>query len=110
MRDDLMTRAEAAEYLGMSVSWLRRHTPARGGPAWRRFGRRVVYRRADLDAYIDTPQDPPPAPPPPERTAQSSGRTPRAPGTREPTSQEQAQRARAVAAALRARLGQQPSE
>lgn len=56
MRDDLMTRAEAAEYLGMSESWLKRHTPDRGGPAWRRFGRRVFYRLADLDAFIDQPQ------------------------------------------------------
>jgi hypothetical protein len=44
---------EAADYLGVSRGWLAKLRKAGyGGPAWHKLGRRVVYRRADLDAWL----------------------------------------------------------
>ena len=48
-RQDLLTREEAAIYLGVSVAWLARHTPHRGGPPYLKLGRTPRYIRADLD-------------------------------------------------------------
>jgi excisionase family DNA binding protein len=46
---DLMTRDEAAVYLGVSVSWL-----AHGnGPPSLRLGRKVKYSRKAIDRWID---------------------------------------------------------
>ena len=53
VRSDRLTRAEAAQYLGMSVSTLsRRHRQGRG-PARIRDGGKVWYRLRDLDRYHD---------------------------------------------------------
>lgn len=52
-RPDLLTRTEAAAYLGCSVSHLAHTKPADGGPACVQIGRAYLYRVADLDYYID---------------------------------------------------------
>ena len=50
--DDLMSRAEVARLLGVSIrtvaGWAQRGT----GPAFRRIGRRAVYRRSDVNAWF----------------------------------------------------------
>lgn len=57
----LLTEAEAAQYIGMSTSYLKKarvsghvgnRTP---GPAFHRMGRRVVrYLKSDLDAWLSS--------------------------------------------------------
>ncbi len=44
---------EAAEYLGVPVETLAQWRYRRQGPAYVKLGRRVVYRTADLDAWMD---------------------------------------------------------
>lgn len=55
-----LSDAEAAEYIGMSVAYLRKsrvsgnvgnRTP---GPAYHRMGRVVRYLRSDLDLWVST--------------------------------------------------------
>ncbi len=49
----LLTRTEAADYLGVSVSALA-HWPAQDkGPRQRVIGRRAYYHVADLDAWLE---------------------------------------------------------
>ena len=44
---------EAAQYLGLSQAFLRASRRGRGdGPPYIRVGRAVLYRRADLDAFL----------------------------------------------------------
>ena len=52
-RADLYTRREAAEYLGVSTSWLGVHGKAGTGPRETWIGGRLYYRLSDLDGYID---------------------------------------------------------
>lgn len=59
MQDRLLNEKEAAEYLGVSVGYLRlsRMNGYVGSgdddpPPWIKFGRHVRYRRQDLDAWI----------------------------------------------------------
>jgi hypothetical protein len=49
-RKDMLTRRQAAEYLGVSHSWLSSHKA--DGPTVTRVGRKVFYLKADLDAFI----------------------------------------------------------
>jgi predicted DNA-binding transcriptional regulator AlpA len=49
---DLMTLAETAAYLRTPVATLRYWRHLGEGPAGFRLGRRVVYRRADVDRWI----------------------------------------------------------
>lgn len=55
----LVTEAEAARHLGMSLSYLRerRYSGPRPGradpPPYVRFGRAIRYRAVDLDRYIE---------------------------------------------------------
>lgn len=49
MREDLMTISQAAEYLGVSESYLYR----RVDPPKFKLGRRNFYKQEALDAYID---------------------------------------------------------
>lgn len=49
-RADLLTRPQAAAYLGMGQSWLSRNQAAIP-PI--RIGRKVFYLRGDLDAYVE---------------------------------------------------------
>ena len=44
---------EAAQCLGLSVSTLNKLRVFGGGPTFFKLGRRVVYDRADLDAWMD---------------------------------------------------------
>jgi excisionase family DNA binding protein len=50
-REDLLTVDEAAEYLGVNASWLRR--AGERGPRRTRFGRAIRFTRAALDAYVE---------------------------------------------------------
>jgi hypothetical protein len=53
MSDDALSEEEAALFLGVSKSFLaKRRCYGDGGPAWVKYGgKRVVYLRADLEAY-----------------------------------------------------------
>ena len=51
---DLLTITEAAELLRAPVATLRYWRHLGTGPHSFRLGRRVLYRRADLHAWIDT--------------------------------------------------------
>jgi excisionase family DNA binding protein len=42
----------AAEYCGVSPRWLEKLRVVGGGPRYAKVGRRVLYRRQDLDAWI----------------------------------------------------------
>lgn len=50
--EPLLTSREAAGVLRVSEITLRRMRKAGTGPVWRRIGRGVRYRRADLDAFV----------------------------------------------------------
>lgn len=59
-----LSESEAAEYIGMSISWLSKsRLPGReDAPPWLKIGRRVVYDSAELDAWLaahrmSTPHD-----------------------------------------------------
>lgn len=45
------TRTEAAAYLGLAVNTLKYQAYTGTGPAYHKLGRKVIYTRADLDAY-----------------------------------------------------------
>lgn len=44
---------EAADYLGLSTSTLAKLRLSGNGPVFCKLGRRVVYRHADLDMYLE---------------------------------------------------------
>lgn len=48
-----LTNDEAAEYLRLSPRTLEKQRVIGGGPRFRKFGRRVMYSVADLDAWAD---------------------------------------------------------
>ena len=48
---EYLSNAQAAELLNLSPRTLEKHRVNGGGPAFRKFGRRVLYSRADLDAW-----------------------------------------------------------
>ena len=52
---ELMTLPEAAEYLRLTPSALytQRHRHELPGALGLKVGRKIVYRRADIDAYLD---------------------------------------------------------
>ena len=54
---DLMTLAETAAYLRTPVATLRYWRHLGEGPAGFRLGRRVMYRRADVDRWISARQE-----------------------------------------------------
>ena len=47
----LMSTAEAATYLRVSKSYLDKLRVYGGGPKFLRFGKRILYRKSDLDAW-----------------------------------------------------------
>ena len=47
-----LDRKQAAEYIGMSDFWLEKHCNDEQGPRSFRYGRKVWYRREDLDLWI----------------------------------------------------------
>lgn len=49
----IMSRTQAAEYLGCSYSYLYQLKAAGRGPAWFPAGSRVKYHKADIDAWIE---------------------------------------------------------
>jgi hypothetical protein len=49
-----LTNDEAAGYLRLSPRTLEKQRVIGGGPRFRKFGRRVMYAVADLDAWADT--------------------------------------------------------
>jgi len=50
------TEKETAQYIGMSVSWLRqaRMKGDKNAPPFLKIGKSVRYRKSDLDAWLDT--------------------------------------------------------
>ncbi len=48
-----LTNDEAADYLRLSPRTLEKQRVIGGGPKFRKFGRRVMYAVADLDAWAD---------------------------------------------------------
>ena len=48
-----LTNDEAAEFLRLSPRTLEKQRVIGGGPRFRKFGRRVMYAVADLDAWAD---------------------------------------------------------
>jgi len=48
-----LTNDEAAHYLRLSPRTLEKQRVMGGGPRFRKFGRRVMYAVADLDAWAD---------------------------------------------------------
>ena len=54
MREDLMTRQQAAEHLGISVPTLDGFARDRKGPAFIRIGRLVRYLKNDLDTWLES--------------------------------------------------------
>ncbi len=48
---EYLSNAQAAELLNLSPRTLEKHRVNGGGPAFRKFGRRVLYSRADLDSW-----------------------------------------------------------
>ena len=49
----LHTTEMAARYLGLSQSTLEKWRVTGAGPVYRKHGRRVLYRKSDLDAWSD---------------------------------------------------------
>ena len=49
-----LTTRQAADHLGLSPRTLDRYRVSGGGPVFHRFGGRVRYLRADLDAWAAT--------------------------------------------------------
>ena len=52
--NDLLTTEEAAEYLHLSPRTLERYRVTGEGPKYLKVGRRVFYRRGDLDRWLDS--------------------------------------------------------
>jgi excisionase family DNA binding protein len=50
----LMTTEEAAEYTRLSTETLRYFRQRDEGPRFAKLGRRVFYRRQDVDAWIES--------------------------------------------------------
>jgi len=43
----------AAQYLGVSEAWLRKARQDKAGPPYVRIGRTIIYRKADLDEFLE---------------------------------------------------------
>lgn len=50
---DLLRPKEAAHYLSLGLSTLARYRMSGTGPVYSKIGGKVVYRRADLDAWVN---------------------------------------------------------
>ena len=50
---EYLSTAEAAEFIGLAVGTLELWRSRGEGPAHVRLGRRVVYRKADVEAWLD---------------------------------------------------------
>lgn len=49
----LFDEREAAQRLGLSVATMRRRRLLRNPPAWVKLGRRVLYRKQDLESFVN---------------------------------------------------------
>lgn len=54
MQSPFLTTEQAAEYLGLAPKTLEKNRVVGGGPPFRKHGRRVLYRREDLDAWSES--------------------------------------------------------
>lgn len=54
MSDNRMTTREAASYLGFAEATLKKWRLLGRGPVFRRAGETVWYRRAELDAWLES--------------------------------------------------------
>lgn len=54
MTDELLTTHQLAEYLGITTRTLERWRATRVGPAWVYAGRKVRYRRQDVDKWLES--------------------------------------------------------
>ena len=54
IREGTLTRAEAAAYLGVSISTLARWASYGNGPPYYVVGAKARYRHSDLDQFIET--------------------------------------------------------
>ena len=52
----VLSAEQVAERLGLSTSTLAKMRLSGGGPAYSKLGRRVVYRPADIDAWVNANQ------------------------------------------------------
>jgi excisionase family DNA binding protein len=50
----LLATSEAADYLGLSSSFLNKLRCTGGGPAYIKLGRRVLYPLSELDCWLET--------------------------------------------------------
>jgi hypothetical protein len=48
-----MSTRQAAEYLGISVSWLNKARTRIGGPIYCKVGSKVIYQERDLQEFLD---------------------------------------------------------
>ena len=49
----LLNEREAARWLGLSVATMRRRRLLRQPPAWVKLGARVLYRKQDLESFVN---------------------------------------------------------
>jgi excisionase family DNA binding protein len=52
--EEILDAVAAARYVGLSTSTLAKMRLSGNGPAFLKLGRRVLYRRADLDAWLES--------------------------------------------------------
>lgn len=57
-KGDTMTTAEAADYLGASPETLKYWRCHKKGPAYIKTGRKIIYKRSALDAYLAGKEQP----------------------------------------------------
>lgn len=53
-REDLLETKRAGDYIGHAESTMNRWRVEGSGPPFIKFGRRVFYRRSDLDTFLDS--------------------------------------------------------
>ena len=54
IKDNLLTRKQAAEYLGFVHQTLAKWASQGGGPKYLLIGGRAYYRKSDLDAWVNS--------------------------------------------------------
>lgn len=59
--DPVVHLKEAADIVGLSKEWLRRLAHGGRGPAITRVGRKICFRRADLESWLEHQRETPPA-------------------------------------------------
>lgn len=54
--NEMMNQKQAAGYIGMSTGYLKKKRSDGEGPIYSRVGKRVIYRKEDLDAFLNEHQ------------------------------------------------------